>query len=299
MAGQYQHSGQFDSHLIRRAYRRVSLGASVAVFIGVVLGYLVVKLGAPAWEGLLDRVTANWRPPSQQEIDRLVNSPRTSVIVLLIAFLPWVVFFVITLADALLVGKLCSDIAVHGKVRSVRLAALLALGAAVVPAAIAWLCVGALYAGSMETVISVHRLLLVGGILLSSALFAAVEIAHAVFCERCQRWCDKKHVVSLDTSERPAMLRRQLRSQGVDVLLRSGPSAKGARRWLEIIAHSCAGCRTALTVSVGYCTKTIDSKGESSESTRFLVRRMLVTSHQFQTLCDIARSGEPALPARR
>ncbi len=138
------------------------------------------------------------------------------------------------------------------------------------------------------------------GVIGGAILIADEIVKHYTFCERCDGWASGRSKIVLAPPPNVEILKRQLEAKDLRALESRGPGSKNAAS-ITLNLQNCESCRQ-------FHTLTLTSKGvtrnwlrQTRTTTRKVMRNLLITPEQAETLRHIAekvaQTGNIAPPA--
>ncbi len=159
----------------------------------------------------------------------------------------------------------------------------------------AWTLRGATPTGTILWVFWSLELLLIVGV---GVIAAAAVVGREPFCESCGTWArafDRVHSLpDVDKNE----LRTRVEGRDWGWLLAGAAAPRSGNVWHEVGLHVCEKCGTTNTVSVEQVVRSVNAKGQASDSRTFVVDHLMIDAEEVNMLRG-ANAVAPQWPATR
>jgi hypothetical protein len=147
----------------------------------------------------------------------------------------------------------------------------------------AWTINGATPSGMILALIWLAEAGLLLGIPVKMALRAVRE---SPFCEKCNRWCATREILSFRPGDRETVVRR-LEARDFAVLEELGKAPKATHYW-KVAFQGCPDCDTTQTLRITEIKITVDNKGKSVTKTTSVIERLRLAPEETVAIATIA-----------
>lgn len=117
------------------------------------------------------------------------------------------------------------------------------------------------------------------------------------FCEGCLDWCKGSEGVARLAAANPSELKQRLEAKDLGYLEKLGPVPTDASAWLRLDFLTCrAGCQMTNTLTVHTVTAKSQKGEKPKEETKTVVRNLLLTADEAQTIRRLGERFTPSAP---
>jgi hypothetical protein len=107
-----------------------------------------------------------------------------------------------------------------------------------------------------------------------------------VFCERCDRWCEKKVAAYLALAG-AIELKQNAEAHDMAYFESLGNSSNDAAKFTRLDIHACPQCNSTSTMTVSQVVTKVDSKGKRSQQVVKIVDRLILNPGEIDAVKKI------------